>query len=63
MPRAPEKLTLRVVLGIPLIGSGDDLAAIMIAAIEKGRFVAARGRYRRCGLEGGVKGARALRQP
>ena len=33
--RAPERLTLSVVPGIPLIAPGDDLGAIIIAAIDK----------------------------
>jgi coenzyme F420-0:L-glutamate ligase/coenzyme F420-1:gamma-L-glutamate ligase len=33
--KSPERLTLSVVPGIPLITAGDDLGAIIIAAIDK----------------------------
>ena len=35
MMRAPQQLTLSVVPGIPLIAPGDDLGAIIIAAMDK----------------------------
>src|SRR6266852_9874977 len=37
--KTPERLTLTVVPGIPLLQPGDDLGAIIIAAIAKAELV------------------------
>ncbi|MGH6741213.1 MAG: coenzyme F420-0:L-glutamate ligase, partial [Bradyrhizobium sp.] len=36
--KSPERLTLSVIPGIPLIAPGDDLGAIIIAAMDKARM-------------------------
>jgi coenzyme F420-0:L-glutamate ligase/coenzyme F420-1:gamma-L-glutamate ligase len=36
--KSPERLTLSVVPGIPLIAPGDDLGAIIVAAMDKARM-------------------------
>ena len=58
--KTPRRLTLSVVPGIPLLLPGDDLGAIIVAALGRGGARAGRRRHRGGGAEGGVEGAGPL---